>query len=407
MLVCFLPGLFGSQLCDKKGKKIYPPGKLEFLWHRCLKREGGRRDTRIGKIVETDYAYKPIHTFMGVDIYGKLFETLPGLVPIPYDWRSPVMAIKIVRLHLIRLIAKHKNTGIVVICHSMGGNILHFILSNENDTEVRECVLPFIKLVIMVGSPLFGSKIFSDIVKRQDHCPRIFGDKSRVAVVSPKSMNRLLCGRENEFSLLVNGVMRPNPVTSITTTNYPCIGIYNRYFPTPGRMQNMVVDIPSHGSHGQASTRRLIHKNEIELDMWDSDKLTFHCRRSHGGGGARNGGTVEEKPTLLCDKLSLFSNNPLSFKGDGMVPLITPNVLQHQTNWKIIDISTKKSHTCLLTSRKILHVITEMIKEFSGNVEEEDVSKKIQVVIEKCFGPQIVLGDGLDKSEIPAPKCRL
>lgn len=303
-LLFFVHGLFGSHIHTEQ-ECIFPPSLLQLV--------GFKSTRRLATVEPKDTAPKIISSFLGKSIYKKFCNKFQP-VCLTYDWRRPETAPKRLMKQLKQKLHANVKTC-AFVCHSLGGIIVHNLLTNEKyqgDVEwVKKELRPKTSLVVMVGSPILGLSLYYDLL-RKNTAPRDFR-MAKINIISNETLNLLLQGREEQYiEFFCQNISTP--------IDYNCLLINNRSIKTPITVQQW-----------QKKCNDVMFK-----DFQQAKKFNF------------NGNNF------------VFSTKTVPFVfGDGVVPIIPPEYqFFNKERVMILEINTKKSHSCLLNSSKV-HLLIE------------------------------------------------
>lgn len=327
MKIFFVPGLFGSKIkCNLTGRKIFPP-----QFHECVFRT---KMQRITQIESTDVAYGVLMTIFGRSVYSILLkQRLKNAIPLPYDWRCPLKAVETVlgslKYHLTT--TDGDSEPITFVCHSFGGILVHELLNRAD--EFCAALRKRVHLVIMVATPILGSTLLADILRKKPRNRDM--SVAKINIIPHKALNAILLQREQVFKSFLTG---KNLIT------YNCVCINNKCKKTPIIINEWT----------------MYEQDVSYYDMWRSDRYTY----------------IGKGRWRLHDEIEY------DVKGDGVVPAIPPYQFKYQNNCIAYSLMTKKSHAFLLNSKKILIAI-EMFTKFAEKFTPDDVN--LNTVFRNCF----------------------
>lgn len=165
-----VPGLGGSVLRNVHTKqKLWPPGIRWLLnkekWQQQIRVDYNvSSDTvnfspfvqpqSLGSQGSIDIVSKLTSGWSGSKYYNELLETIPNLYPLPYDFR--LIGYEPYTTHYLTSVKTFLETQgkVNLICHSLGGLLMHYFLTSFVDSNWRE---KHIRKVIYVNVPWEGS----------------------------------------------------------------------------------------------------------------------------------------------------------------------------------------------------------------------------------------------------------
>lgn len=322
-IIFFVHGLFGAHIHNAQNNTCKFPPKLSKLL--------GFKDNDSGdltKVENQDYVPKPLGKIFGKSVYSSFCQKF-NPINLTYDWRVPeqgAQKIKIqIQKHLKSLQNRDANVQfeIIILCHSLGGIITHNLLTSDNDVWVQNQLIPRLKAVVMMGSPLLGSNLYYDLLCKSAPQQRNFS-RLNIKIVKTKELNKLLSGRENQYiSFFCRQITKP--------INYPCILVHNRAKKTP-----LLID------EWQRDKNQIIFNDFFNATHFKHEKKVYKFKNSH----------------------------PPNTMGDGVVPII-PIDFQFYNEEKVlvVDLKTKKNHAFLLNSKKVQTICQGVIAMSSNTYQ--------------------------------------
>lgn len=326
-LTFFVHGLFGSHCHDEKDKCFFPPKLLQFI--------GAKSSKRCAQIENGDHNPKVVRYIFGKSVYGDFLKKNPNIIPLTYSWRTPATASLEILKQVVGILESKSTLAtsatsststhsahlpISFICHSMGGIVVHNLLTKiihksvepELYDKIDLIIRPRLNVVIMIGSPILGLSLYYDLL-RKDQYPRKF-TRAGIRIIDNASLNELLLSQEKEFVEFFCTNLK-NPI------NYPCILLNNRS-----------------------------KKTEISIKVWEKEVSDVSF----------NDFVQSNKFKWNPKKNRLTFTNKISsvVMGDSVVPIIPEEFeFTYKDLVVVVEIESNRNHAFLLNSRTFQNVI--------------------------------------------------